>query len=261
MKSLLIALSMYTKIPVPQVDWDEKSLRWALCWFPAAGVIIAAALRLWLWLWPRLGLTALGPAVAVLIPVALSGAIHLDGLCDTCDALASRRSREEKLRILKDSHTGAFAVICCALYLLLFTAAWADTALTAASAAVLSLTPILSRCLSGLAAVSWRNARGSGLLATFTHPIEARKARAVLLAETIAAIFAIALLCLDSGAWELLSVPAAALAVFAWYYRLAHRQFGGITGDTEGFFLQLCECAMVAAAAVAQHLLELGIRS
>ena len=254
MKSLLIALSMYSKIPVPQVEWDEASLRWALCFFPAVGLIIAAVLRLWLWLWPALGLTALGPVLAALLPIALSGAIHMDGLCDTCDALSSHRSREEKLRILKDSHAGAFAVICCALYLLVLTAAWADAAPTGVSAAVLSLTPLLSRCLSALAAVSWPNARGSGLLAAFTTPMETKRARLILLAETLAALLAMVLLCLDSHAWELLSVPAAALAVFLWYRRLSRRQFGGITGDTEGFFLQICECAMVAAAAAAQHL-------
>lgn len=253
MKSLLIAFSMYSKLPVPQVEWDEKSLRWALCAFPAVGLVIAALLRLWLWLWPALGLTALGPAVAALLPIALSGAIHMDGFCDTCDALSSHRPREEKLRILKDSHAGAFAIICCALYLLLFYAAWSDIRLTASSAAVLSLIPLLSRCLSGLAAVSWRNARGSGLLATFTTPMETKKARLILLLETFLTLLAILLLCWRGDAWELTAIPAAALLTFAWYHRLSHRQFGGITGDTEGFFLQICECAMVVAGAAAQR--------
>jgi adenosylcobinamide-GDP ribazoletransferase len=256
MKSLLIALSMYSKFPVPQVEWEEKSLRWALCYFPVVGLLIVLPLRLWLCLWPLLGLDALGPAGAVLLPIALSGAIHMDGLCDTCDALSSHRSREEKLRILKDSHAGAFAIICCALYLLVFYAAWSDIRLTPSAATLLSLTPFLSRCLSGLAAVSWQNARGTGLLATFTTPMEARKARLILLAETAAALLAAVLLCWYNSTWELLTIPAAALLTFAWYYRISHRQFGGITGDTEGFFLQLCECAMVVAGAAGQHLLS-----
>ena len=144
MKSLLIALSMYSKFPVPQVEWEEKSLRWALCYFPVVGLLIVLPLRLWLCLWPLLGLDALGPAGAVLLPIALSGAIHMDGLCDTCDALSSHRSREEKLRILKDSHAGAFAIICCALYLLVFYAAWSDIRLTPSAATLLSLASRLS---------------------------------------------------------------------------------------------------------------------
>ena len=51
---------------------------------------------------------------------------------------------------------------------------------------VLALGPVLSRSLSGLAAVSWPNARGSGLLATFTQPVDARRARVVLGLWTLA---------------------------------------------------------------------------
>ena len=86
--------------------------------------------------------------------------------------------------------------------------------------------------------------------------MEARKARLILLAETAAALLAAVLLCWYNSTWELLTIPAAALLTFAWYYRISHRQFGGITGDTEGFFLQLCECAMVVAGAAGQHLLS-----
>ena len=39
---------------------------------------------------------------------------------------------------------------------------------------------------------------------------------------------------------------AAAAAVLAWYHRFALREFGGVTGDTAGWFLQWCELAMLA---------------
>jgi adenosylcobinamide-GDP ribazoletransferase len=84
--------------------------------------------------------------------------------------------------------------------------------------------------------------------------MEARKARLILLAETVAALLAALLLCWYNGTWELLAIPAAALLTFAWYHCISYRQFGGITGDTEGFFLQICECAMVVAGAVGQRL-------
>ena len=40
--SFLIALSMYSRIPVPQAEWTEKNLRWALCFFPLVGAVIGA---------------------------------------------------------------------------------------------------------------------------------------------------------------------------------------------------------------------------
>ena len=253
MRSLIIAFAMYSKIPVPQVEWDDRSLSRALCWFPLIGAVIGAALWGWMLLWRLLDLGALGAAGAVLLPLALSGAIHLDGFCDTCDALSSHQSRERKLEILKDSHTGAFAIICCGLYLLVFFAAWREADLTDAALPALASVPLVSRCLSGLAAVSWRNARGTGLLATFTAPMDGRRARLVLLLESAAALALMAWLCWRCGP-VLLAVPAAALLTLFYYRRVAFRQFGGITGDTEGFFLQVCECAAVVVLTVCQKL-------
>ena len=256
MKSLLIAFAMYSKIPVPQVEWEKKALSRALCWLPLVGAVIGAVLILWLRAAQALGLTALRSAGAVAIPLLLSGAIHLDGFCDTCDALSSHQSRERKLEILKDSHTGAFAIICCALYLLLFYAAWQEVEIQTPALLLLGLSPVLSRCLSALAAVSWPNARGSGLLATFTQPVEGKTARILLAAVSALVVLVMAALAVDTGAYYLLAMPAAALLTFLYYRLMAMRQFGGITGDTEGFFLQLCECAMVLALALGQRLWE-----
>lgn len=245
MKSILIAFAMYSRFPAPRVDWDEKSLSRALCAFPLVGAAIGAALWGWLWLWDTFSLLgALGAAVAVFLPIWLSGGIHMDGFCDVCDALGSHQPRARKLEILKDSHAGAFAVVACALYLLIFYAAWRE----APRRAALALSPVLSRCLSALAAVSWKNARGSGLLASFTAPMDARRAKRLLLALT--ALTMTAMTALDGEA----SVLAAAL-VFFYYYRKTFREFGGVTGDTEGWFLQLCELAQVLAAALEVKLL------
>ena len=253
MKSVIIAFAMYSKLPMPRVDWEEKALSWALCWFPLVGLFIGAVLRLWLALAHWLGFgTIFTAAFALLLPIALSGGIHLDGFCDTCDALSSHQSREKKLEILKDSHTGAFAIICCCLYLIFFFSVWCEVEPEGRTLWVLSLGPILSRSLSGLAAVSWPNARGSGLLATFTQPMEAQKARAVLLVWTAAC--AAALLALDPVTGG--AMAAAAGLSFLYYFVMSRRQFGGITGDLAGFFLQVCECAMVLAVVLAQRLEE-----
>ena len=251
MKSFWIALAMYSKLPAKRVEWDKKSLSWALCWFPAVGVAAGALLFGWLWLAGVLGLGApLRAAVALLIPIAISGGIHLDGFCDTADALGSHQTREKKLEILKDSHTGAFAVFCCGLYLILFFAAWcqAETA-SLRSAGAMALTPVLSRSLSGLAAVTQPNARGSGLLATFTAPMDCAKAR-VVLAVWIGSC-AIAMVCLSP--WTGGAAVLAAAGSFFYYIAMSRRQFGGVTGDLAGYFLQVCECAMVLLAALAQR--------
>ena len=250
-RSLCIAVAMYSKLPTPRVDWDKKSLSWAMCFFPVVGVVIALLLGGWLKLcaWLDFG-TFLRSAVALLLPIAVSGAIHLDGFCDTSDALGSHQSREKKLEILKDSHTGAFAIICCCLYLIFFFAVWCEVEPAGRTLWVLSLGPVLSRSLSGLAAVSWPNARGSGLLATFIQPMDAVKARVLLLVWV--AVSAAAMITLDPVTG--LAAAAGAGLSFLYYFVMSRRQFGGITGDLAGFFLQVCECAMVLAVVLAQRL-------
>ena len=42
MKSLIIAFAMYSKFPMPRVDWEKKALSWALCWFPLVGLAVGA---------------------------------------------------------------------------------------------------------------------------------------------------------------------------------------------------------------------------
>ena len=251
MKSVIIAFAMYSKLPMPRVDWEKKALSWALCWFPLVGLFIGAALWLWLALAHWLGFGDIFTAAfALLLPIALSGGIHLDGFCDTCDALSSHQSREKKLEILKDSHTGAFAIICCGLYLLVFFAAWCQVEAAGRTALVLGLGPVLSRSLSGLFAVTLPNARGTGLLATFTGPMDAARARVVLAVWAIAAAAVMVFL----SPWTGVGVLAGAALACVYYVATAKRQFGGVTGDLAGFFLQLCELGMVLGAVVAQRI-------
>ena len=251
MKSLIIAFAMYSKIPMPRVDWEKKALSWALCWFPLVGAVIGAVLYGWMALARYLGFAPLFfAAFALLIPIALSGGIHLDGFCDTCDALSSHQTRERKLEILKDSHTGAFAIICCGLYLLVFFACWSEVAAAGRAALVLALGPVLSRSLSGLFAVTLPNARGTGLLATFTDTMDTAKARGVMVIWVVVCVAVLLWLDLWTGGAALLGAGLACL-----YYRvMSQRQFGGVTGDLAGFFLQICELGMVLMVAVAQKI-------
>ncbi|OUQ61156.1 adenosylcobinamide-GDP ribazoletransferase [Flavonifractor sp. An112] len=251
MKSLIIAFAMYSKVPMPRVDWEKKALSWALCFFPLVGAVIGAVLYGWMALARYLGFSPLFfAAFALLIPIALSGGIHLDGFCDTCDALSSHQSRERKLEILKDSHTGAFAIICCGLYLLVFFACWSEVAASGRAALVLALGPVLSRSLSGLFAVTLPNARGTGLLATFTDTMDTAKARGVMVIWVVVCVAAMLWLDLWTGGAALLGAGLACL-----YYRvMSQRQFGGVTGDLAGFFLQICELGMVLMVAVVQKI-------
>ena len=108
LQTIAVAFAMFSAVPVPQFGWNEKNMRYALCAFPLVGLLCGV-------LWCVCGVLPLpAPARAAgfcLVPVWVTGGIHLDGYADTCDALSSYGDREKKLEILKDPHCGAFAVI------------------------------------------------------------------------------------------------------------------------------------------------------
>ena len=64
--------------------------------------------------------------IGTAIPLLVTGGFHVDGFMDTTDALSSYREKEERLRILKDPHIGAFAVIGVVIYYLLYAAGYSE---------------------------------------------------------------------------------------------------------------------------------------
>lgn len=249
-----LAFAMYSKIPMPRQEWNDRDLEYVFCWFPAIGLVCGGLYLLWWRLAAFLGLSAaLTAVVCVILPLAVTGAIHLDGFCDTADALASHQSRERKLEILKDSAVGAFALIGCVCYLLLEFALWYQAAVDALEPWVPAVVPVLSRSLSGLAAVTRKNARGSGLLATFTKAVTCRQVRWVLVGWLVVCAGGMLFLSLPLGGAAL----AAAGLTYGYYYVVSRKEFGGITGDLAGWFLQLCELACLLAVVIVGRVMAL----
>lgn len=240
-RSLFIAFSTYSRIPVPQVEWLEENRKYSMCFFPLIGAVIGLLLWGWLWLCDALSIgPVLKGAVGALLPILVTGGIHMDGFMDTSDALASWQSKERRLEILKDSHVGAFAVLGCSGYLLLHAAVLSEA--TAASGALLCCVYVLSRALSAWAMAAFRSARPSGMLDAFAQAAHKRLVTigCAIYAALCATVWAV------SGGWLALAcLPTAALCV--WYYRhMAYKQFGGVTGDLAGWFLQVTELALTA---------------
>ncbi len=239
LETVIVAFSMFSAIPMPHINWNARNMRYSLCAFPLIGAVIAAALWSWEKLCTALALPdVLRGALLCLLPVLITGGIHLDGYADTCDAMASHADIETKQKILKDPHLGTFAVIRLCMFFLAGFALW--TALPARPLPVLTGLFCLSRALSGLAVTLFPIRAGSGLARSFAEAADRRRVRAVLC--VIALLSALLLAFFD--AWETL---AAAGLVFLRYRRLCEAEFGGLSGDLAGWFLQTAEFWMLAA--------------
>lgn len=244
--SFKIAFAMYSKIPMPQARWEEENMRYTMCFFPLIGIVIGACMVLWNEAADWLGAgVILRTAGLVLVPVAVTGGIHLDGLLDTADARSSWQTRERKLEILKDSHVGAFAVIWALCYFVACFGIFSE--LERRQVLVLAGGYVLSRSFSGLAVAAFPPAKKSGTVAAFS---DAAQKRCVEICMYVLMAGAAGYMCLT----DVRMGAAAALGAwltFVWYYRMSKREFGGITGDLAGCFLQLCELVMAAAVYLA----------
>ncbi|WP_434309249.1 adenosylcobinamide-GDP ribazoletransferase [Hominifimenecus sp. rT4P-3] len=252
LSAVVVAFSMYSRIPMPRIEWTEENMKYAVCFFPWIGAVIGGVE---IGVWYLCGLLKMGEffrtAALTVIPVLVTGGIHLDGFLDTVDARSSHQDRERKLEILKDSHIGAFALIGCAVYFLLSVAGWSEVDEAILPVAAVSF--FLSRSYSGLAVVAFRQARKKGMLASFAEQAHKKRVKAVMIVYlALASVFLVWLSPLYGTA-----AAAAALAVFGYYRYFSYREFGGVTGDLAGYFLQLCELAMILVPAILERLVSI----
>lgn len=247
--SLAIAFSMYSRIPMPAVEWKKERMKYAMCFFPLIGVVTGAAVYGVFTLCTALELNWMAKIVPVVTPILITGGIHMDGFLDVVDAKSSHAPQEKKLEILKDPHTGAFAIIGCGVYLLLYLAVFGEIrpSMMVAYGGIF----VITRALSGLAVVTFPMAKKSGLAASFSGQAQKR---------TVAVVMTVFLLLAEVWIWytggiAAAAVTAASAALTYWYYyRMSKKEFGGITGDLAGYFLQMCELVLTAAVAFVSYL-------
>lgn len=233
MRSFLLALQFLTRIPITiSGEMTEDELARSAGWFPMVGALIggaaAATASVAAKLWPH----SLVGWAALLVPLVLTGFLHLDGLMDTADGVLSGRSRERMLEIMRDSRVGAMGVAVAVIYLLghyLALTAMRPTRLIPA----LVLAPLLGRWVMAIAMIRYPYARsgpGTGRLFQGAGTIELLMATATCLSVTW--------LMLGWSGWLL---AGAVLVVAMVVANCLASQLGGLTGDTYGAINQLAE--------------------
>jgi adenosylcobinamide-GDP ribazoletransferase len=238
----LLALEFLTvmRLRAPVTARAEAVAR-SQAFFPAVGLLLGGLLAATDWLARR----GVGPSVAgwleVALLLALTGALHADGLADTFDGLFGGRSSEQRLRIMRDPAIGAYGV--CALVAVLALKAASIGALPAGHRAeVLVVAPGLSRAACVAAIALFPYARTEGLGAAF-------HSASLPLAAPFAILFGLAAAILGLGIFGVL-VWAACLAGGVALAAFISPKIGGLTGDSYGAVVEMTETlAFIAAVA------------
>lgn len=262
--SLKIAFAMYSKIPVGRADWTDENMKYSMCFVPLVGFLIGMVLIGWCWIGVKIGfnVTLLG-SVASLVPILVTGGIHMDGYIDVMDALSSYGDREKKLCILKDPHVGAFAIIWTVAYMIA-TAGILCQAVTGIletgvgmagwkEIMMISFSFALSRALACFLAMMLKNARNEGTLYSFTSKQQKGAVSVVLMLFIFGAGIA---LCVVDFLTGLMTLLACAI-VLLWFCRMVYKNFGGMTGDMAGFFIQVSELVMAFVIVAGCRIVEM----
>jgi adenosylcobinamide-GDP ribazoletransferase len=236
------AFTFLTRVPLARLvllDGDDVARGSIL--FPVVGAGVGAAgggVALLVDQWLPSFTTA---ALACTVTVLLTGALHVDALADTADALGAP-TRERALEVMRDSRIGSFGATAIALDLLLKVSAVAALvgrggvlgAFVAAGALSRSAAPLLAARLPYPRAVGGTGSVLTGRVTTATAVVVC----VIGLALTVVAV--------GADAWPLAGTAAIATVALAIWYRA---WLGGATGDCLGATTEVIETAVLVVAA------------
>ena len=234
-KSLISALSTYSKIPMPNIEYKENEGRFTMCFFPLVGLIIFGLEALLIYLGNMFKLSDLSLAIGfVIVPTLVTGGIHIDGFMDVCDALSSYRDKEKRLEILDDPHVGAFSII----KLLIIIGIWILAVLEMKREYLLigGLGFIFARILSAFSVLVFKASKTKGMI-VYVKNHASGICKYILVGE----IMLTTVICILTYNVMILIPLAISFIGLLIYQHRVNIEFGGISGDTSGYFLVMTE--------------------
>ncbi|MFC1670404.1 adenosylcobinamide-GDP ribazoletransferase [Spirochaetota bacterium] len=251
-RSFILQLQFLTRIPVPfKVKFDSRAFARGVIFSPVIGLIIGSLLG---GVYLILNL-ADNKVLAVIFTVAaeifITGALHLDGLADTCDGIFSNRPKKEILKIMSDPRIGTNGTIALVLFIIIKIALLYSLGDIYIVRYIIAM-PIISRMniawSAGISAYA-RNDEGMGKCI-----IEHTGIKEIVITTVIALIFAIPFL----GIISAVVIIASILFVIAFTVYLKKR-IGGITGDVFGAVIELTGIIYLFTLFLAESIVGTGV--
>jgi adenosylcobinamide-GDP ribazoletransferase len=242
---LRLATSFLTILPViDRRRASDDTVAASFAWFPIVGFVLGAALTAEDWLLAHVFAQVIRSVLIIVSLTVVTGAVHLDGLADTADALGAGRDRERALDILRDSRVGTFGASAIFFDLTLKILALSTLAGHRRYAALL-LAPMLARWAMVLVASGLPYLRSSGSGSTLLG----NKSKSLGLRAVLVAIFTLVAM-LMLGVLRAVALAGAVAIAIVFATRLFYRRWlGGVTGDLIGACGELVEIAVLVTMA------------
>ena len=235
MKRFLIALNFLTILPVKiKHSLRDKDLAGSMAYYPLVGAIAGGIVAL---LYVAAGQAfphAVCAALVLLGSIAITGALHVDGLLDTIDGIAGGQNKDDILRIMRDSHPGGIGMIGVAAFLIVKFAALSAINPSGIAPALIAAF-IMGRWSLVFACHRFSYARtGQGKAKAFIGAVTNAQ-----LAVATASMLILAVLLAGFGRAIALFITAFLITILLGAF--LKKKIGGITGDTLGAQNELVE--------------------
>ncbi len=232
-----IALSFLTIFPVKEKLADEKDIGRSARYFPIVGLIFGFFLAAIVYILFLFGAEEVIGITSVIMLVILSRGLHIDGVADTADGLLGGRSKEEAIRIMKDSRIGAFGVVSLILLIAAKIQIINTLAISGVIIPIIILIPVYSRWAAVITASRYATFNNSGLGEAFSNSVG--WAELIISSVLVAAISLI-----------FFNVTQVAIIIFFFLLfnhilsALLTRNVKGINGDILGAIIEIQEIAV-----------------
>lgn len=245
-KGFIMALSMFTILPTPYIEWDDDGVKNMMKFYPIIGLIVGGIWSIVYYLISSLNVSiVLKSVIIMIVPFIITGMLHLDGFMDVCDAILSRRDKEEKLRILKDSATGAFAVISLVILFFLQFGGIYSILDKKIPFYILILIPIVSRSSVAYYLLSRTTIKESTLGTYFKKGTNVHDR--IIMIILLLAMFIMSFMLLNLYG---IVVVSSIIIGITWAVEKCKKEFGGISGDVAGFALVIGEIIGMLALSI-----------
>jgi adenosylcobinamide-GDP ribazoletransferase len=241
-----LAVSFLTILPViDQRRASEETVAGSLTWFPLVGFLLGLALVGEDWILAHVFAQVIRSVLIILSLTVVTGAVHLDGLADTADALGAGRDRDRALDILRDSRVGTFGASAIFFDLTLKVLALSTLAGTRRYTALI-IAPMLARYAMLMVGLGIPYLRESGAGSALLN------GQALGWRRRVAALFLIIACTMVLSPFPTAAVFALTVAIaIAFAMHLFYRSWlGGVTGDLIGACGEIVEIAVLLAMSV-----------
>ncbi|MFA5271406.1 MAG: adenosylcobinamide-GDP ribazoletransferase [Candidatus Omnitrophota bacterium] len=246
MTSLLLALQFLTIVPIKIKAFTEARFARSMMFFPVIGLLIAFFLAVINSLFLSLGFNGIILNVILVVTlIILTGGMHLDGLSDTFDAIASAKSKEKMLEIMRDSHCGVMGILSI-ICVILLKISFLSSMSSAHKIGAIILMCVFSRWSLVFLTFLFPYVREQGKGKIFSQGINLKIVMITTIFSLICAIVVFKI------AGFLIFVPAALIAYL--FGRLVSKKINGITGDVLGSTNELVEVTVLLTVCILERM-------